>query len=170
MCFWLDKSAAKSKKGDTNLASMRTSGESKGEYLNERRVSEALTRLESFYRDEISNIVENLDHKQTILHGDYHFANIMFLKNCETSSCWTGKCMAMAILFTNFVTLFTLYWQMMNTWIEVEHSVLENVLRQALRADGIREDQISWKETQKNICLHMLGNVRVGSCLLPRRH
>ena len=53
------------------------------EYLNEYRVSEALTRLESFYRNEVSNIVENLDHKQTILHGDYHFANIMFLKNCE---------------------------------------------------------------------------------------
>ena len=42
-----------------------------------------MVRLETLYRDKISTILENLDDKQTILHGDYHCGNIMFLKGVD---------------------------------------------------------------------------------------
>ena len=52
-------------------------------YLAENKISEPLVRLETLYRDKISTILENLDDKQTILHGDYHCGNIMFLKDVD---------------------------------------------------------------------------------------
>eukprot|EP00944_MAST-04C_sp_MAST-4C-sp1_P015088 g15088.t1 len=129
------------------------------EYLNEHRVSEALTRLESFYRDEISNIVENLDHKQTILHGDYHFANIMFLKNCEDVVMldWQmyghGYSLYEFCYFVYFVLANDEYVDRSRTfkYLKMYYDKLSELMVSV-------KDQISWKETQKIfvcICLEM---------------
>eukprot|EP00943_MAST-04B_sp_MAST-4B-sp1_P007051 g7051.t1 len=52
-------------------------------YLSDEKISKPLIELEVLYANKISKIIENLNNKQTILHGDYHFGNIMFLKDVD---------------------------------------------------------------------------------------
>lgn len=52
-------------------------------YLSDEKISKPLIELEVLYAEKISKIIETLNNKQTVLHGDYHFGNIMFLKDID---------------------------------------------------------------------------------------